>query len=263
MYGIKAPSEPGDEAKGDGDDDDDDDDDEPGDIEASINKELESFKNKPKSTTRQVFTIVKADLECLFFVKTMEPVDPTELVRRICQDARSCSSPGERKLRYINRLTPIVDTDRSTEAGILKVARSVMAPHFLLKSVDESADSADSAIFAEKEDREEKENDSSHPTVSAYQNFLLSRKRPVSNSALTSTLYDLPSATSRPSEVWRSSIRLLLLSGQSIRSISQVLAKSCWSRFSRCVHGCFPSAKREHTQKDPRLIAARANLLVF
>lgn len=262
MYGIKAPGEPGDkEAK----DHDDEDDDEPGDIEASINKELESFKNKPKPATREVFTIVKADLECLFFVKTMEPVDPTELVRRILQDARNCSGPGERKLRYINRLTPIVDTDRSTESGILKVARSVMAPHFLLKPEDASAvaekeGEADRAKAEDKEDKEPKENDDSHPTVSTYEAFV-SIEKPGPNLMRTSTLFGHPCATSRISEVWRLSTRLPLSFGQSTRSISQVLAKSCWSKYSRYIPITLLSIylRIEYTWTDAKSGTASAN----
>ena len=39
----------------------------------------------------------------------------------------------ERKTKYINRLTPIFDTDKATESGIDRVARTVLEPWFELK----------------------------------------------------------------------------------------------------------------------------------
>lgn len=100
---------------------------------------------KPKKPeSRQVFSIVGVNIECVFFVKTMRPVEPKELVSKICQDARECAGPMERKLKYINRLTPVTNTEKATENGILKVARSVMAPHFRLRaeSTEGTAESA-------------------------------------------------------------------------------------------------------------------------
>ncbi|CAM1503696.1 Fc.00g012870.m01.CDS01 [Cosmosporella sp. VM-42] len=124
LYGLKRPDAEGDEAK---------DDEDGGDIEASIQAELESLKKSQKPTTRQVFTPVGTGLECLFFMKTMEPVEPDRLVRIICQDAKACPDPMARKTKYINRLTPIFDTDKATENGIDRVARTVLNPWFELK----------------------------------------------------------------------------------------------------------------------------------
>lgn len=73
-------------------------------------------------------------LECLFFMKTIKPVDPEALARKICEDARDCPDPMQRKTKYINRLTPVIDTNKATESGIERVARTVLAPWFNLKS---------------------------------------------------------------------------------------------------------------------------------
>lgn len=129
LFGVERPAENAD-AKSD---------DEGGeqDIEASIQQELESMKASQKPKARQVFTPVGTGLECVFFMKTMKPVDPVRLVQQICEDAKNCADPRERKCKYINRLTPVMDTDKATEKGMSRVARSVLGPFFELKSEDE------------------------------------------------------------------------------------------------------------------------------
>ncbi|CAH0015839.1 unnamed protein product [Clonostachys rhizophaga] len=127
MYGIK-PREDPDEAADDGED-------ASGDIEDQIKRDLEKMKSSaPKP--RHVFSVVHVDIECVFFVKTLKPVEPKELVLRICRDARACSSPTQRRLKYVNRLSPVTDTDKASENGIIRVARAVMSPYLALR--DES-----------------------------------------------------------------------------------------------------------------------------
>ncbi|QUC18809.1 uncharacterized protein UV8b_03050 [Ustilaginoidea virens] len=100
------------------------------DVEAAIEAELNSMRAAQKSKTRQMFTPISTGVECLFFMKTTSPVDAAALVRRMCQDARDCLDPRQRKCKYINRLTPVSDTDKATENGITKVARTVLSPWF-------------------------------------------------------------------------------------------------------------------------------------
>ncbi len=131
MYGIPNPGDEHDNRVNEHDDDDDD------DIEASIQKELNAMKApKEKPTTKQTFTPVSSGVECVFFVKTTNPVEPDRLVRQICDDAKDCPDPRQRKCRYINRLTPVSLMERATENGIERVARSVLAPFFDLKAED-------------------------------------------------------------------------------------------------------------------------------
>lgn len=147
MFGVKAPKQEG---------EDDDEEDENQDIEASIQKELANMAPKQGPKTRQVFTPIGTGLECIFFLKTMEPIEPLKLITKICQDAKDCPDPRLRRCKYINRLTPIADTDRATENGIERVARSVMAPHFTLKSESGEEDTADKAGGeGEKESKKE------------------------------------------------------------------------------------------------------------
>jgi tRNA acetyltransferase TAN1 len=110
----------------------DDDDDEDQDIEQSIEQELSKMRSSQKPKSRQVFTPVSTGIECLFFMKTMKPVEPDKLALKICQDARKCTDPMSRKVKYVNRLAPVLDTEKATEKGIPKVARSVLSSYFEL-----------------------------------------------------------------------------------------------------------------------------------
>lgn len=131
MYGIKPPSEE-DEHK----------DEEDVDIEASIKQELDNMKSSQKPKTRRTFTPITSNLECLFFMKTMKPVEPEALARKICEDARDCPDPMERKSKYVNRLTPVMNSDKATDVGIERVARLVMAPWFSLTKDSAEGDEA-------------------------------------------------------------------------------------------------------------------------
>lgn len=107
------------------------------DIESSIQQELSSMKESQKPKSRQLFSPIPVNLECLFFMKTMKPVQPGAFVRKICEDARQCPDPRQRKCKYINRLTPVFDTDKATEKGIVRVARTVLSSWFALTGESE------------------------------------------------------------------------------------------------------------------------------
>ncbi|PFH63038.1 hypothetical protein XA68_10079 [Ophiocordyceps unilateralis] len=121
-------------------------------IEASIEHELSSLREKPKSKPREPFCPVLTGLECLFFMKMSKPIDPASMARKMCEDARGCPEQRQRKCRYINRLTPVMDTDRATDKGIVCVARKVLAPYFHLQGDAENEergiDSASPCTYA-------------------------------------------------------------------------------------------------------------------
>ncbi|EXV06243.1 THUMP domain protein [Metarhizium robertsii] len=131
MYGIEPPANDDEIAQGD----------EHQDIEASIEAELSSMKSGGKADTNQTFKPVSSGVECLFFMKTMDPVQPGSLAKKMCEDARDCQDQRQRKCKYINRLTPVVNMDKATDKGIAKVARAVLSPWFELK--DEEKGDAD------------------------------------------------------------------------------------------------------------------------
>ncbi|WQF78372.1 Putative THUMP domain-containing protein [Colletotrichum destructivum] len=126
LYGVVPPGE---EIESDDDDED---------IEASIKKELEGITADNKTRSKRSFKAIKAGIECVFFMKTRDPVDPVELCRRICQDASLCTDLKERKTKYINRLTPVTFVDKASENGVARVARKALAAHFEL-TVDDTS----------------------------------------------------------------------------------------------------------------------------
>lgn len=129
MYGIK-PEGPADVA-----DDEDD-------IEASIKKEVEGMKPaaRPKDAT---FEPMRMDLDCVGFVRTRSPVDPVELVHRICKDASEITDKTQRRSRFINRFTPVTLTVKANETGVEEVAKKILSSHFQLAGNDDAKVVAD------------------------------------------------------------------------------------------------------------------------
>lgn len=78
----------------------------------------------------QMFRAVRIDIPCLLFFKTQLPVDPTEFVHRICEEI--VAKPDIRRMRYINRLTPISCIGKATEKGLEDVGKAVLGKHFQL-----------------------------------------------------------------------------------------------------------------------------------
>ncbi|KAL7620021.1 hypothetical protein AAE478_010570 [Parahypoxylon ruwenzoriense] len=122
LYGIE-PENPAETGEN-GEDDDID-------IESSIKKEIQGMNSadKPKES---IFEPLRMDLDCLLFVRTRPPVDPVEMVQRICRDANGLRGREDRRSRFINRFTPITLTAKATESGVEEVAKQVLGKHFQL-----------------------------------------------------------------------------------------------------------------------------------
>ncbi|KAL5597039.1 hypothetical protein BROUX41_006294 [Berkeleyomyces rouxiae] len=117
---------------------DDEDEDEDEDIEASIKKELEGMKPTrgapaARKPLRSTFLPINLGCESVFFMRTFAPVDPVQLALAICEDARMCARPRDRKSRYVNRLTPVAGTAKATDAAVVGLAREVLRPVFKLR----------------------------------------------------------------------------------------------------------------------------------
>ncbi|KAL2072265.1 hypothetical protein VTL71DRAFT_11608 [Oculimacula yallundae] len=112
FYGIKPSSEE------DGEEEDD--------IEASIQKELAALDNK-QSTTK-LFSPVHLDIPCVLFFKTSPRIEPIDFVHRICKEV--VANPDVRKMRYINRLTPMTLMARATEKGLQELGSTILQKHF-------------------------------------------------------------------------------------------------------------------------------------
>jgi len=105
------------------------------DIEASIQKEmalLSERKREPK-----LFSPVHINAPCVLFFKTRDPIDPADFVHRICEEV--VSKPGIRRLKYVNRLTPMTLMGRATESGLAEVGNAVLSKYFQLSGVDAKA----------------------------------------------------------------------------------------------------------------------------
>ncbi|KAM3069966.1 hypothetical protein ACMFMF_008318 [Clarireedia jacksonii] len=107
------------------------------DIEASIRAEVAASKDE------KLFSAVYIETQCVLFFKTRPPIDPVDFVRRICEAA---SDGGVRKLRFVNRLTPMAIMGKATEKGIEEVGNAVLGAHFQLAG--QAADSDEAATFS-------------------------------------------------------------------------------------------------------------------
>ncbi|QSZ31987.1 hypothetical protein DSL72_001556 [Monilinia vaccinii-corymbosi] len=109
------------------------------DIEASIRKEVAAHKDPAE----KLFSAVYLDIQCVLFFKTRSPIDPADLVHRICEDA---ASGRVRKLRFVNRLTPMSMIGKATEKDVEEVGQAVLGSHFRLAG--EVAKSEESVAYS-------------------------------------------------------------------------------------------------------------------
>ncbi|KAK9473995.1 uncharacterized protein V1510DRAFT_442473 [Dipodascopsis tothii] len=110
------------------------DDDDGDDVEASLAKELDALKQKK---TGSLFTPVALQCECgmllagtltaVLFFRTRKPVVPTQFVHKICADALAS---GAKTTRHTLRLSPVTLTATANEEELVKLAQTVLAPHF-------------------------------------------------------------------------------------------------------------------------------------
>lgn len=115
--------------------DDKEDEDGSGDIESSIQQEMAAI-DKSKGQAK-LFWPVHLDLPCVLFFKTRPPIDPVDFVHRICKEV--VSTPGIRRMKYINRLTPVTLIGKATEKGLGELGKTILSQHFNLQEDPEHA----------------------------------------------------------------------------------------------------------------------------
>lgn len=96
------------------------------------------MKDKTK-TSEQLFSPVHLDVQCVLFFKTRAPIDPIVFVHRICEEIAQAKEadqkgPPIRRMRYVNRLTPMTLMGKATEKGLEEVADKVLREHFQMTS---------------------------------------------------------------------------------------------------------------------------------
>ena len=90
----------------------------------------------------KLFSPVHINAPCVLFFKTRSPIDPADFVHRICEEV--VSKPGVRRMRYVNRLTPMTIMGRATEVGLAEVGKTVLGKYFQLSGENgKQADGAD------------------------------------------------------------------------------------------------------------------------
>src|SRR5271169_3669559 len=91
-----------------------------------------------KNGPAKLFTPVYLDLQCVLFFKTRPPIIPVDFVQRICEDAKNHAA--KKKVRFVNRLTPVTMMAKATEKGLEDLGRMVLKEHFQLACEEKDAD---------------------------------------------------------------------------------------------------------------------------
>lgn len=86
--------------------------------------------DRKQGSNTELFTPISLDTICVLFFKTPPAIDPVDFVHRICEEI--VSNPKIRKMKYINRLTPMTAINRATEKGLEDVSKSVLGKYFRL-----------------------------------------------------------------------------------------------------------------------------------
>jgi tRNA acetyltransferase TAN1 len=92
-------------------------------------------------TAPKLFSPVRIDLPCVLFFKTRPPIDPVDFVQRICEEI--VKKPGMRRMRYVNRLTPVALVGKANEKGLEELGKAVLSHHFQLSGQDDVTGNAD------------------------------------------------------------------------------------------------------------------------
>ncbi|KAK6205279.1 thump domain-containing protein [Scheffersomyces amazonensis] len=95
-------------------------------IEDQIKQELNDMKEEKKSK-KALLQPIELGCECLIFIKTRRPIDPEELVTRICQEGYESNI---KTTRYTQKLSPVTYSVSPTIEEIKKLALRVLAKHF-------------------------------------------------------------------------------------------------------------------------------------
>jgi tRNA acetyltransferase TAN1 len=109
-----------------GDAEDDDEEDEEFSIEESLKKELASLQKK-ETARKEPIQLIELGCECVVFFKTRKPIQPEELVERICKDAFESKC---KNTRFTQKLTPVTFSCSASMEEVEKLAKKVLEPHF-------------------------------------------------------------------------------------------------------------------------------------
>lgn len=96
-------------------------------VEEKIKQELSELESLEKKSSLAIVQPIDLGCECLVFLKTKKPIEPSELVHRICEEAASLKS---KNTRFTQKLTPITYSVSASMEELVKLAKKVLQPHF-------------------------------------------------------------------------------------------------------------------------------------
>lgn len=98
-------------------------------VEDKIKKELAEMESAKTGDKKGKTLLQPIDLgcECLVFIKTKKPVDPAELVHRLCEESATTKA---KNTRFTQKLTPITYSVSASMEELVKLAAKVLKPHF-------------------------------------------------------------------------------------------------------------------------------------
>lgn len=99
-------------------------------VEDKIKKELaelENTKGQDKKSTKSILQPIDLGCECLVFIKTKKPIEPAELVHKLCEEV---STTKAKNTRFTQKLTPITFSVSASQEELVKLAEKVLKPHF-------------------------------------------------------------------------------------------------------------------------------------
>ncbi|CDO51616.1 similar to Saccharomyces cerevisiae YGL232W TAN1 Putative tRNA acetyltransferase [Geotrichum candidum] len=102
---------------------------------AELKDANQAYKTREEKK-KEFFSGYEIGCECVIFIRTRKPIDPVDLVLRICRDTQKT---GTKRSRYAQRLTPVSLTGVATAEGFRKLAETVLNPIFHSGSPDQPA----------------------------------------------------------------------------------------------------------------------------
>lgn len=99
-------------------------------VEDKIKQELAELNGpnpKEKKSSHAVLQPIDLGCECLVFIKTKKPVEPAELVHKLCEESAASRA---KNTRFTQKLTPITFSVSASMSELIKLAEKVLKPHF-------------------------------------------------------------------------------------------------------------------------------------
>jgi tRNA acetyltransferase TAN1 len=92
----------------------------------------------------KLFSPVHLDMDCVLFFKTQLPIEPVDFVHRICEEV--VSTPGIKRMKYVNRVPPNTLITKATEKGLADLARDILGKQFKLAGEDGNVEASDQEL---------------------------------------------------------------------------------------------------------------------